>query len=355
MLHPIFASYRRLLAFALTSLALGVVLAGLLSLTTQAIWTRALLFALPICLIYGFVALSSFFLCRSMTARGWPQMLALYAGAPLLSALAWLGLAVSWNGIGPLIGSRALVELSPAAWLIFFAAGLVFYLLALLAHEVLLAFERVRLAAESAVQARGLAREAELQMLRTQINPHFLFNCLNSISALTHIDPAAARDMAIELASFFRQTLTLAQRDRLALAEELALCEQYLAIEKRRFGEKLQTQWAIDPAALDCHVPSMSLQPLLENAIKHGIAPLAQAGTILVTAGLVGGQLKLEVSNPVDGDLPRPLGAGQGLGLRNLRARLAALHGAGAQIAWQRDASGFAVTVHLPVERDGLP
>lgn len=345
-MHPVFADHRRLLGFVGACLGVGALLAGLLSVSGQGPWPRALLFALPVCVVYGFVALSSYFLCRGFADRRWPALLALYAAAPVVAALSWLGLAVSWNSLGTLIGAAPLLVLTPAAWLMLFAAGGLLYLLALLAHEVLLAVERAHQAAQAAEQARTLAREAELQLLRAQVNPHFLFNCLNSISALTQIEPAAARDMAIELAQFFRATLALADRPQLPLADELALCEQYAAIEQRRFGAKLALQWQVEEAARACLVPAMSLQPLLENAIKHGIGPLAGSGTVRLAAAIEQGQLKLEVSNPVD-----PLAApqpGHGLGLRNLRSRLEALHGPQARIAWQRLGTDFVVTLVLP-------
>jgi len=345
-MHPIFADHLRLLGFVGACLGVGALLAGLLSISGQGPWPQALLFALPVCAVYGFVALSSYFLCRGFADRRWPALLALYLAAPLVAGLSWLGLAVSWNSLGTLVGAAPLLALTPAAWLMLFAAGGLLYLLALLAHEVLLAVERAHQAAEAAVEARALAREAELQLLRAQVNPHFLFNCLNSISALTQFEPVAAREMTLELAQFFRATLALAERPQLPLADELALCEQYAAIEQRRFGAKLALQWQVEEAARACLVPAMSLQPLLENAIKHGIGPLAGGGSVRLAAGIAQGQLKLEVSNPIDPLAPPQ--AGQGLGLRNLRSRLEALHGAQARIAWQRIDRSFVVTLLLP-------
>ncbi|WP_077034158.1 sensor histidine kinase [Pelomonas sp. KK5] len=345
-MHPVFKSRRRLLGFVLACLLAGAALAGVLSLAGQGPWPRALAFALPLSLAYGFIALASYFLCRSLPERRLPALLALYVGAPLVAALAGLGLAVSWNGIGPLFGAPPLMQLSSLAWLLLFAAALGAYLLALLAHELLIAFERAQAAAQAQAEALALAREAELQLLRTQVNPHFLFNCLNSISALTQMDPAGAREMAIELAQFFRRTLALADRQWLSLDEELALCGQYLAIEQRRFGPQLKLQWEIEPEARGCDVPAMCLQPLVENAVKHGVAPLG-GGTVRVAAALQGGQLKLEVSNPFD-PLAAPA-AGAGLGLRNLRARLEVLYGRRARIEWRQGADeGFVVALSLP-------
>jgi len=195
-----------------------------------------------------------------------------------------------------------------------------------------------------------LARDAELQMLRTQINPHFLFNSLNSISALTAFDPAAARDMTVDLAQFFRRTLALAERERITLGEEVVLCEHFLAIEKRRFGAKLNAELRISPAAAECLLPPMTLQPLLENAIKHGIRQVEGGGTIAVDALVRDGWMHVAVTNPVArDDVPA---SGHGVGLKNIRERLAVLYGARARIAWQRSETQFAIEINLPAETE---
>jgi two-component system, LytTR family, sensor histidine kinase AlgZ len=231
-----------------------------------------------------------------------------------------------------------------------FAAGFALYLLSLLAHDVLVAFETVQAAARREAESRVLARDAELQMLRTQINPHFLFNSLNSISALTGFDPAAAREMTVDLAQFFRRTLALAERERITLGEEVALCEHFLAIEKRRFGAKLGTDLRVSDEAAACLLPPMTLQPLLENAIKHGIRQVEGGGTVAVDAQVRDGALHIAVVNPVAAD-EAPAGP-HGVGLKNIRERLAVLYGPRARIAWQRSPAQFAIEIHLPVDKE---
>jgi two-component system sensor histidine kinase AlgZ len=355
-MHPLLADVRKLFWYVLAWLLAGVGIAGLLRLTERAEWNGALWFALPICLVYAFVALSSYYVCRSLpyAQRRWPVALALFGGASLLSALAWLGLGEAWNSMGRLFASNApFVTLTPAGWVMYFAAGFVLYLLSLLAHDVLVAFESVQAAARREAQSRVLARDAELQMLRTQINPHFLFNSLNSISALTGFDPAAARAMTVDLAQFFRRTLALAERERIPLGEELQLCEHFLAIEKRRFGAKLGVELRIAADATACLLPPMTLQPLLENAIKHGVRQLDGGGTVTVDALVRDGWLHMVVINPVADD-----GATlneRGVGLRNIRERLAVLYPARSRIDWRRDATQFRIEITLPAEQETLP
>jgi two-component system, LytTR family, sensor histidine kinase AlgZ len=198
-----------------------------------------------------------------------------------------------------------------------------------------------------------LARDAELQMLRTQINPHFLFNSLNSISALTGFDPAAAREMTVDLAQFFRRTLALAERERITLGEEVALCGHFLAIEKRRFGDKLRTDLQVSPEAAVCLLPPMTLQPLLENAIKHGVRQVDGGGTITVDARVRDGTLHIVVANPAPPeDVPANA---HGVGLKNIRERLAVLYGARARVGWQRGAALFTIEIQLPVDKESAP
>ena len=354
-MHPILADARKLFWYVLAWLLAGVGIAALLRLTEQAEWAGALWFALPICLVWAFVALSSYYVCRSLpySQRRWSVALGLFGGASLLSALAWLGVGEGWNCVGMLVGrDKPIVAMTSPGWVMYFAAGFVLYLLSLLAHDVLVAFESVQAAARREAESRVLARDAELQMLRTQINPHFLFNSLNSISALTGFDPAAAREMTVDLAQFFRRTLALAERERITLGEEVVLCEHFLAIEKRRFGAKLVVEMRISPAAAECLLPPMTLQPLLENAIKHGIRQVDGGGTIAVDALVREGWLHIAVVNPVAReDVPA---SGHGVGLKNIRERLAVLYGPRARIAWQRSETQFAIEINLPVDKEAV-
>ena len=352
-MHPVLADPRRLLWYELAWLTAGVGIAALLRLTEQAQWSGALEFALPICLVWSFVAVSSYYVCRSLpwSQRRWPVALGLFGGASLLSALAWLGLGEAWNSLGGLmLLGKPFVAMTSPGWVMYFAAGFGLYLLARVAPEVGVAFVTVRAGGRREAESRVLARDAELQMLRTQINPHFLFNSLNSISALTGFDPAAAREMTVDLAQFFRRTLALAERERITLGEEVALCEHFLAIEKRRFGAKLGTELRVSAEAAACLLPPMTLQPLLENAIKHGIRQVEGGGTIAVDALVRDGALHIAVVNPVAADEP-PAGP-HGVGLRNIRERLAVLYGQRARIAWQRSPAQFAIDIHRPAEKE---
>jgi LytS/YehU family sensor histidine kinase len=317
-------------------------------------WWRALLFAVPPCLAYGFVALSAYYVCRAqpLAQRSLAKVVGVFAAASLLSACGWLLLAAAWNALGTAFGrDEGWIALTPNVRIMLFAAGAGLYLMSLLAHDVLIAVENMQQAAAREAESRVLAREAELQALRAQINPHFLFNSLNSISALTSFDPAEARAMTIDLAQFFRQTLALSEREEISLVEELELCRHYLGIEQRRFGDKLAVDMRIDASARDCTLPPMLLQPMLENALKHGIRHLDERGIVVVEALAHSGWLHLAVRNPVAEDAPPS--EGTGTGLRNIRERLGVLYGDRARMQWRREAGQFAVELAVPQSSRG--
>jgi len=227
-----------------------------------------------------------------------------------------------------------------------FIAGVPLYLISVAVHYLLLTFEDARAAERRALESQVATRDAELRALRAQLNPHFLFNSLNSINALVGSDPEAARRMCESLGDFLRQTLTLGARDAVTVGEELALVDRYLAIERVRFGERLKVEVRVEPAVEPCLVPPLLLQPLVENAIKHGIAQRLEGGTVRIAAVRHEGSLVIEVENDADPDAPSR--RGEGVGLANVRRRLDALDARAARIDVRRIADQFRVTLTLP-------
>jgi LytS/YehU family sensor histidine kinase len=195
--------------------------------------------------------------------------------------------------------------------------------------------------------------QARLDVLRAQLHPHFLFNTLNTISSLVHHDADAADRMIARLSALLRRTLDEAGTNEVPLREELAFLESYLEIEQARFEDRLGVSWEVDPSALDARVPPLILQPLVENAIRHGIAPRAAPGVVRISARRANGSLRLEVRD--DGVGLRTAGGtsrasgGRGMGLRNTRARLAELYGADHALDLSAGTHGGAVlTMTIP-------
>jgi len=225
-------------------------------------------------------------------------------------------------------------------------AGAIGISLSVLGHYLVGAFQRSRDAERKALELQVLAREAELKSLRAQLDPHFLFNSLNSVAALIGQDAAAARQMCFLMAQFFRKSLTLARQQSIPLAEEISLVETFLAIEKVRFGERLRSRFEVSEEVADVRVPPLILQPLVENAVHHGVAHLLEGGEVCVRARRTEGLLEIVVENPCDPD--RPPSRGTGVGIVNVRSRVETLCGHRASVDVDAREDSFRVAVLLP-------
>jgi LytS/YehU family sensor histidine kinase len=218
--------------------------------------------------------------------------------------------------------------------------------------------QRLRQKEQQATELLAVAREQQLAALKAQVNPHFLFNTLNSISATLKQDPDQAREMIARLAGLMRYALDSAERDRVSLREEVNFVRRYLALARHRFSNRLDAHVDVDAPddALDTPVPPMVLQPLVENALRHGIAPSEEGGRVTVQISENSDRLDVRVEDTgVGPETDRPLAdADEGTGLANTTTRLehtfgpdAALHTA------PNDPTGFAVWFSIP--RNGPP
>jgi two-component system sensor histidine kinase AlgZ len=206
---------------------------------------------------------------------------------------------------------------------------------------------------ERLLRAEAEVREARLRALRYQLNPHFLFNSLNAVSTLVLDGQAsAATKMLSQIGDFLRTSLTNQATLEAPLSQEMAFTEQYIAIEKTRLGDRLQVQSTISPDTLDAMVPGMLLQPLVENAVRHGVACLREGGRIAIESALHEGRLRLIVSNS-GSQGPGKHGEGEnGIGKRNISERLRTLYGDDHQfrLDWP-ESGGCVVVVELPVRK----
>lgn len=344
-MHPLLVRGERLVLYLALWLIVGALLASLLAGEGGLSTREAGLIAFPLALAYAFVCLSAWYVAHStpIATTGLPRLLSTALGAATISSAAWVLLARGWNGTL----NRWLEVRAPFGEIatILFGFGVLLYLLSIAVGYIAAAFDHARAAERRELQAQVLSKEAELRSLRAQIDPHFLFNSLHSISALTAADPAGARRMTVLLGDFLRESLSLGSADRIPLSRELALVQKYLEIERVRLGERLQV--SIDAAdAGRCLVPPLLLQPVVENAVTHGVAHVLDGGAVVVTAICSAAQLTIEVSNPAD--LDRPRRTGTGLGLANVRSRLAALYGRSASVDWAEEGGSWRVRIVLP-------
>jgi len=340
--------------FGAIGLLLGAIVATFLGLRGGAPWEEAMLLGLPL----GF-ALAALCLATRFPARAAPlaagnvlRLAATHLSAALVSTGAWIlvgfALARLLEQFPGHAGSFARFQREAASLAV---TSVLIFLLAVTAHYLIIALESAREAEVRELGARMLAREAELRALRAQVDPHFLFNCLNSIATLAAEDPGGARRMCLQLAGFLRHSLALGQQDRIALGEELTLAGEYLAIEAIRFGPRLKFVESVEDGCRDCPVPPLLLQPVVENAVRHGIAQILEGGTIKIDARRDPGGVTVTVDNPRDPE--RPAGRGTGVGLENVRGRLRALHGERAGIEMTSTSTLVTVRLFIPWVGEG--
>jgi hypothetical protein len=350
--HPVLADGRRVAMYMTASVPVALAGMALLTQGRNALAPApAALIAFPLSVAATLLLLPVWYLCRALPvdeASASPLLLT-HAGGALIT-----GLGANYLGgvLARLVGSTrpgAGIEGAYAArWTGVMAAGVLVYVLAVSFHYVLLGVDATRRAEQHSMELSILAREAELRALRAQVHPHFLFNSLNSISALVTTDPLRAREMCILLAEFFRNTLALGEKSTVTLEEELAVARTYLAIEGMRLGARLSVDERIDEAARVCRLPPLLLQPLVENAIRHGIATCPDGGVLRIEARTDGQRMRISVENPFDPDAPRRPGVG--VGLANVRRRLLAGYGDRAMVEALRGDDQFRVAISMPAE-----
>ena len=283
----------------------------------------------------------------------WGERLAISSGAALPATLAWLGLmcalkdllarlpATGQEAAGVALGALcglsgcALLALVGAARTPWLASAMTGALVSAVMITALVLRNKGRMPAETA------ARLAELQ---ARIRPHFLFNSLNSAIALVREDPGKAETLLEDLSELFRHAL-VSKGDSVTLAEEVQVARHYLAIEQVRFGERLRVEWAVDPRAGSARVPALFLQPLVENAVKHGVEPSPSGADVKVSTQRRGGMVVIKVTNTVPGGQGRP---GHGVALDNVRDRLRLLHDVQAQFQTALVEGRYQVRLEVP-------
>ena len=352
-MHPVLDGPRRVSAYLAAWTPAAALLAAVLALSSAFSWAEAWALALPLTLLYAFVGIGAYWVCAAAPLRlaGLTRVVGTQLTAAALSAGAWTvatrELAAAYErsglslGFGPGLADRA----SAAAPLVF-GMGVLLFLLAAAFHYLLGALEASRRAETEALRYEVLSREAELRALRAQLHPHFLFNSLNSISALVVARPEDARRLCVLLGDVLRRSLVAGARERVPLSDEVALALSYLSVEQVRFGERLLVQTDVEPAAAAWPVPPLLLQPLVENAVTHGIAGLVDGGTVRLEAVVREGRLHLAVLNPREPETAsRP---GTGLGLASVRRRLEAVYGRDTEMRVTEAADRFRVDVVVP-------
>lgn len=351
-MHPILSDRVAFVLYLVVFLLIGLILAALLKVSGNVAWGAAVSFSVPMAILFGVICLSSWYVCRSFPLRTTSaiQIAGVFSVAAVVSSALWIligELLETFLSSFPFAASLA--NRSSSQTLILGGAGIGLYLLSVAVHYLMMMYQQSQDDERRTLELKILAQTAELRALRAQINPHFLFNSLNSISALTTKDPSNARSMTLLLADFLRQTLKTGNDDLIPLSEEVSLCRKFIEIEQVRFGARLQLNETIADKTKKYLVPPLLLQPLIENAVLHGIAHLVNGGTISLTAGLHGDQLHIRIENPCDPGRPRP--KAHGVGLDNVRKRLLTLSNTEARLDVNEHNGTFVAELSLPAEK----
>ena len=348
-MHPILGDQLRLrLHLTAWSLA-GGVLAVLVRVLIGAPWTAALVFGVPLGLVAAPVSLSAWYLCKAMplSRTSAIRIGATALGAALVTASLWAGLGRWWWQLLAATAVELPLDQMVELFTLLLGLGVLGYLLAVTVHYVLQASDASALAERRALEAQVAQRDAELRALRAQVDPHFLFNSLNSVVGLMAVDRDQARVMCLRLAEFLRDSLTLGGEARISLGRETALAEQYLNVERVRFGSRLAFSTAIAADVVSIPVPPLLIQPLVENAVRHGVATLVEGGEVRIEASRAGPKALIVVTNPYDPDVRR---RGSGFGMDIVRRRLAVTFGDRAALTAEARDGQYRVAITVPVE-----
>ena len=314
-------------------------------------FSRALVWQMGACYLFALLTPLVLWLSRRFRIEraNWRRTVLVHAGAGTLIAAVWAAghvLLDTWFAARP--RGLTLDTLLRHSFYMLDKELLFYWVIVLISHAATY-YQRYR-------EGELRASQAQLQALKMQLHPHFLFNALHSISALVHTDAEAADRMIARLGDFLRLTLETSATQEVPLRQELEFLNCYLDIERVRFHDRLTTRVEVEPQALNCRVPNLLLQPLVENAIRHGIALRSTPGRVEVRAARRGGVLRLEVGDNGPGlpaDEAHLTSDGHGVGLANTRARLAQLYGAGYSLEMTNDPrGGLLVSIEIPAASD---
>jgi len=348
MKHPILSNRVRLIVWWLVWLFLALGQSLLFYFAYGSFVNISILDSLVSLLIYSGIALSLWYPFRYFNS-GKTRTTALISNLIASGAL-----SVSlWVFVTKLIMTTILPEQNnyQAYWDRTFpyriGTGVFIYGLIILTYYLFVSLSNLSEKSARESKLESLVKETELKMLRSQINPHFLFNSLNSISSLTITDPEKARDMVVKLSEFMRYALSRKDEQPVSLQNELENLRLYLDIEKVRFGEKLTMEEDIDSNCLDFKIPVMLLQPLYENAVKHGVYESTESVRIMTRLRIIDGYFEISISNNYEST--PSLKRGTGTGLLNVTRRLELFYGNKASIKTLKENGLYTVTLYIPI------
>jgi two-component system, LytTR family, sensor kinase len=349
MVHPVLSSRIRLMVWGLVWLILALVQSLLFYYAYGSFITISIADNLISSLIYAIISISLWYPFHYFSAGDKPTISLL--SNLLVSGVITIVLWISMTKFFMLLILPA-EDIYQQYWNATFpyriGTGVFIYGLLVLSYFLFMSISNLSEKKANEAKLESLVKETELKLLRSQINPHFLFNSLNSISSLTVTDPEKARNMVVKLSDFMRYALSRKDEQPVSLRSEMENIRLYLDIEKVRFEDKLTTRENIDPECLNVKIPVMLLQPLYENAVKHGVYESTESVRIVTIAAIVNGYLEITISNNYDPGMSPAKGTGTGL--LNVTRRLELSYKDNASLTTKKENGIYTVKIFVPAK-----
>lgn len=349
MAHPFTSQRRALIIYIAVWLTVAVANALILFLASNLPLSVSISDALISTVLFAFLGIMVWYPTRYIPFQKHAPIYSITAHLTVAVIVIFIWIVVSVSILGMIFSSEVIYNEMLSTSILWRALiGAMIYLVLILVYYLVINARSLQDRAKAEERLRTLVKESELNMLKSQINPHFLFNSLNSVSSLILSSPDEAQEMILRLSDFIRYSLKHRENEFVTLKEEIGRMEDYLAIEKVRFGDKLIYTLSTGKKCSEVKVPTMILQPLIENAIKHGVYESLEPVEIRFTCKITNENLALQIVN--DFDPTQPSRKGTGLGLQNVSERIKLLYDKKGRVNWKVEGSKFIVNLSIPIE-----
>ncbi len=347
MANPFLERNKHLYIYVITWMFIAIIQTLLILFATDLEFHIALIDSLVFNSLYALLAMTVWYPIRYGNPEGKfsPGIIITYLVVGIVIITGWLYLGYLVLKL-ILVDHESYFEFLNESFVARLSTGILYYGVTLLIYHLFIYGRELEAKKLNETQLNLLVRETELSVLRSQLNPHFLFNSLNSISSLTISDPERARDMIIKLSEFLRYALKHGETEKTRFSEEIKNIDLYLEIEKIRFGDKLVFQKKIHPDCADVLIPNMILQPLFENAVKHGVYESTEP--ILIELSCEGNKEGLEVTIRNNFDSGQVSRKGAGIGLKNVKNRLMLIYSRDELLSVHQSENIFEVKLLIP-------
>ena len=348
-MHPFLRSPKYMLILGLIWSPIVISIIALQSRFSGLSWPDSALLTAPPMILELFICLSLWYLCKMtpLDIRNIANILVRHGISAAIMNAVWLMLTILYSEmLDSLLNVQIWRDRFDQAMPLLLAVGFFLYFIASLFYYLILGMEKIRKAEQQALKNHLIASRAELKSLKSTIHPHFLFNSLNALSALTQTSPKLAQKVCIQLSDFMRYSLKYSEEDTVTIKDELEHILNYLGVEQIRFGDRLKLDLNVDQQALEVETLPFSLLPLVENAVKHGIQQCLEGGALNINIKMDSQFLLIEVLNPYD-PLSHPA-HGEGHGLQALMKRIEAVYGNNAKLQFDKTDTTFTVKLYIP-------